>query len=62
MCKDNNCEHGINDENVYLKLLAETAIQLAKRFKLKDEDYSVGFQSRLGKGWIEPFSDELLLI
>ena len=38
----------------------ETAIQLAKRFNLKEEDYSVGFQSRLGRGWIEPFSDEII--
>ena len=62
LCKDNNCEHGINDENVYCYKATcyETAIQLAKRFKLKDEDYSVGFQSRLGKGWIEPFSDDII--
>ena len=62
LCKDNDCEHGINDENVYCYKATcyETAIQLAKRFKLKDEDYSVGFQSRLGKGWIEPFSDDII--
>ena len=27
---------------------------------LKEEDYTVGFQSRLGRGWIEPFSDEII--
>ena len=33
LCKDNNCEHGINDENVYCYKATcyETAIQLAKR-------------------------------
>ncbi len=62
LCKDNDCEYGINDKNVYCYKATcyETAIQLAKRFKLKDEDYSVGFQSRLGRGWIEPFSDEII--
>ena len=62
LCKDNNCEHGINDENVYCYKATcyETAIQLAKRFKLKEDDYTVGFQSRLGRGWIEPFSDEII--
>ena len=62
LCKDNDCEHGINDENVfcYKATCYETAIQLAKRFKLKEEDYTVGFQSRLGRGWIEPFSDEII--
>ena len=63
LCKDNDCEHGINDENVfcYKATCYETAIQLAKRFKLKEEDYTVGFQSRLGRGWIEPFSDEIIV-
>jgi len=63
LCKDNNCEHGINDENVfcYKATCYETAIQLAKRLKLKENDYSVGFQSRLGKGWVEPFSDEIII-
>ena len=62
LCKDNDCEHGINDENVfcYKATCYETAIQLAKRFKLKEEDYTVGFQSRLGRGWVEPFSDEII--
>ena len=42
LCKDNDCEHGINDENVfcYKATCYETAIQLAKRFKLKEEDYT----------------------
>lgn len=63
LCKDNNCEQGINDENIfcYKATCYETAIQLAKRFNLKKEDYSVGFQSRLGGGWIEPFSDKIIV-
>jgi len=62
LCKDNDCEKGVSGANsfCYKASCYETAIQLAKRFNLKDEDYSVGFQSRLGRGWIEPFSDEII--
>ena len=61
LCQDNDCEHGVTEANqfCYKATCYETAIQLAKRFKLKESDYSVGFQSRLGKGWIEPFSDKI---
>ena len=33
---------------------------LTKKMNLKTEDYSIGFQSRLGTGWIQPFSDEVV--
>ena len=37
LCKDNDCENGINEANVfcYKASCYETALQLAKRFKLK---------------------------
>ena len=62
LCKDNDCEKGVSMSNLfcYKATCYETAIQLAKRFKLKKSDYSVGFQSRLGRGWIEPFSDKII--
>jgi ferrochelatase len=62
LCQDNNCEQGVTEANnfCYKATCYETAIQLAKRFNLKEEDYSVGFQSRLGRGWIEPFSDKII--
>tara|TARA_B100000963_G_scaffold25482_3_gene19079 strand:- start:7933 stop:8961 length:1029 start_codon:yes stop_codon:yes gene_type:complete len=62
LCQDNDCESGVKEANqfCYKATCYETAIQLAKRFKLKKSNYSVGFQSRLGRGWIEPFSDELI--
>lgn len=62
LCKDNDCEHGVNKANVfcYKASCYETALQLAKRFNLKKEDFTVAFQSRLGKGWIEPFSDKIV--
>ena len=62
LCQDNDCEKGVTKANqfCYKATCYETAIQLAKRFRLKESDYSVGFQSRLGNGWIEPFSDKII--
>jgi ferrochelatase len=62
LCQDNDCEKGVSEANAYCYKAScyETAIQLAKRLELKESDYSVGFQSRLGKGWIEPFSDKII--
>lgn len=62
LCRDNDCEHGINEANIfcYKASCYETALQLAKKFNLNKEDFTVAFQSRLGKGWIEPFSDEII--
>jgi protoheme ferro-lyase len=34
---------------------------LAKELGLSPQDYSVAFQSRLDKNWMEPFTDEVLL-
>ena len=63
LCKDNDCEHGINEANIfcYKATCYETVLLLAKRLGIKESDYSVGFQSRLGSGWIEPFSDEIII-
>lgn len=62
LCVENDCEKGVSKSNLfcYKATCYETAIQLAKRFKLNNSNYSVGFQSRLGKGWIEPFSDKII--
>ena len=62
LCKDNSCEDGVTEENklCYKATCFETAKLLAKRFNLDKKDYTVGFQSRLGRGWIEPFSDEII--
>ena len=59
ICEDNDCENGINDANLfcYKASCYETAIQLSQRFQLQASDFTVCFQSRLGGGWIEPFSD-----
>lgn len=58
-CTNHSCEHEINDENklCYKATCYATARSIAAGIGLKEKNYTVCFQSRLGKGWIEPFSD-----
>ncbi|MGE4586405.1 MAG: ferrochelatase [Mangrovibacterium sp.] len=39
----------------------ETSRQLASRLGMKEDQYSVAFQSRLNKDWLEPFTDAVLI-
>lgn len=61
-CKKHHCEDEINDTNIlcYKATCYATTRMIATGLGLSKDRYSVGFQSRLGKGWIEPFSDELI--
>ncbi|MFM7726282.1 MAG: ferrochelatase, partial [Flavobacteriales bacterium] len=54
--------HEINDENkfCYKATCYATAREIARRCGIESSDYTVAFQSRLGKGWIEPFSDVVI--
>ncbi len=45
----------------YKAVSYEMARLLAKALGLTEKDYSIGFQSRLSKNWLSPFTDELLL-
>lgn len=45
----------------YSKACCETAQLISKELNLSVANYSIGFQSRLSKNWLTPFSDELLL-
>ena len=62
LCADNNCENKITNENkfCYKATCYETTRLIASRFNLRSEKYTVSFQSRLTKNWIEPFTDEVL--
>ena len=62
LCADNNCENKITNENkfCYKATCYETTRLIASRFNLPSEKYTVSFQSRLTKNWIEPFTDEIL--
>ena len=61
-CRNHSCEHEINDENkfCYKATCYATAREIAQRCGIEISKYTVAFQSRLGKGWIEPFSDEVI--
>lgn len=61
-CSNHSCEHEINDENkfCYKATCYGTAREVANRLGIRQDDYTVCFQSRLGKGWIEPFSDDVI--
>ncbi len=59
LCSDRDCEHEITEENQYCykaTCFATTRL-IAERIGLKESDYTVCFQSRLDKKWLEPFSD-----
>ena len=58
LCVDNNCENKITDENkfCYKATCYETTRLIAGRFNLSSDKYTVSFQSRLTKNWIEPFT------
>lgn len=61
-CSNHSCEHEINDENklCYKATCYATTRLISAAIGLKETDYTVAFQSRLGKGWIEPFSDKVI--
>lgn len=61
-CSNHSCEHEINDENKFCYKAAcyGTTRAIAAKLGLAESQYTVCFQSRLGKGWIEPFSDEVI--
>ena len=62
LCTDNNCENEITNENkfCYKATCYETTRLIASRFNLSRDKYTVSFQSRLTKNWLEPFTDEIL--
>ncbi len=61
-CAEKGCEESITEENAlcYKATCYETARLIAAKLGLKKESYGVCFQSRLYKGWLEPFSDKVL--
>jgi ferrochelatase len=61
-CRNHSCEHEINDENkhCYKATCYATTREIAMRCGIEESHYTVAFQSRLGGGWIEPFSDKVI--
>ncbi|HRH63584.1 MAG TPA: ferrochelatase [Bacteroidia bacterium] len=62
-CSEHHCEDHIDDDNkfCYKATCYETTRLIAKQLNLKPEQYSVAFQSRLDKKWLEPFSDKVVI-
>jgi ferrochelatase len=61
-CKDNRCEHEVNEENKYCYRATcyATTRLIAERLNIPRDRYTVCFQSRLDKEWLTPFSDEVV--
>jgi protoporphyrin/coproporphyrin ferrochelatase len=61
-CENYNCEHEITEDNKYCYKAAcyETTRLIAGKLGIPAEKYTVCFQSRLDKNWLEPFSDKVV--
>jgi protoporphyrin/coproporphyrin ferrochelatase len=61
-CSDHHCEDSIDRENVfcYKATCYETTRRIATALNIPKEKYTVAFQSRLDKNWLEPFSDKVV--
>ncbi len=63
LCQDRDCEHEITEENKYCykAVCFGTTRLLAQGLGIPDKDYTVCFQSRLDKRWLEPFADKMVI-
>ena len=63
LCSEHDCEKEINEENkfCYKATCYETTRLIANRLNIPKEKYTVCFQSRLNKNWLEPFTDEVII-
>jgi len=63
VCSDRDCEHEITPENKYCYKAAcfGTTRLLAGGLGIPEENYTVCFQSRLDKRWLEPFADKMVM-
>lgn len=62
LCEDQSCETAVTDKNkfCYKATCYATSRAIAERMGIKEEDYTVCFQSRLDKKWLTPFSDKVV--
>ncbi|MFT5502576.1 MAG: ferrochelatase [Gammaproteobacteria bacterium] len=62
LCSDRDCDHKVTTENqfCYKASCFATTRLLAEKLGLAEADYTVCFQSRLDKNWLEPFSDKVV--
>jgi len=62
-CAEHNCENEITEENKFCYKAAcyATTRLIAEKLNLPKEKYTVCFQSRLDKKWLEPFADKTVI-
>ena len=62
LCSDQPCESQINEFNKYCYKATSFATTrlIAEKLGITEKDYTVCFQSRLDKKWLEPFSDKVV--
>lgn len=62
LCSDRDCETEITRENQYCYKATcyATTRMIASALNIPEEKYTVCFQSRLDKNWLEPFSDDVV--
>lgn len=61
-CANHECDHEVNADNAfcYKATCYATTRAVASFLGMKEQDYTVSFQSRLGGGWITPFTDDVI--
>lgn len=62
-CDDHNCENEITEDNKYCykAVCYATTRMIAEGLGIPREKYTVCFQSRLDKDWLEPFADKVVV-
>ncbi|HEY7750942.1 MAG TPA: ferrochelatase [Ignavibacteriaceae bacterium] len=63
LCSEHNCENEISEENKYCykAVCYATTRLLVEKLNIPKEKYTVCFQSRLDKNWLEPFTDKVIV-
>lgn len=63
ICEEHNCETEINETNrfCYKATCYATTRLITQKLNLSPQKYTVCFQSRLDKNWLEPFADKVIV-
>jgi ferrochelatase len=63
LCEEHNCDSEINETNQYCYKATcyATTRLIAEKLNIKTDKYTVCFQSRLDKKWLEPFADKVVI-
>lgn len=61
-CSNHSCEYEITEENkfCYKATCYATTRKLVEKLGLKEDQYTVCFQSRLNDKWLKPYSDDVI--